>query len=95
MAIDTENKRRSCVSHKIPGLGIRPIPNSEISKSDRRHSGLYYAGIDARFVSTTFWTPVSDASSSNWVQSSDASSTWKRSTMSTASWVKQQETEDE
>ena len=31
MAIDTENKRRSCISHKIPGLGIRPSPDGAIS----------------------------------------------------------------
>lgn len=95
MAIDTENKRRSCVSHKIPGLGIRPSPDGAISKADRRHSGLYYAGIDPQFISTTFWVPSYDANTGSWTQTQFSSSSWKQKSSSSSTWVNQREARDE
>lgn len=95
MAIDSENKRRSIVSHKIPGLGVRPSPDGEIAKADRRHSGLYYSGIDAQFISTTFWVPSFDAGSTSWNPQTQSSSSWKQKSSVTTTWVNQQETEDE
>lgn len=79
MAIDTENKRRSCLSHRIPGLGIRPYPDGEISKPDRRHSGLYYAGVDSQYIPSTFWIKDFDAPDSNWNQINDSSTQWTQS----------------
>ncbi len=95
MAIDSENKRRSVVSHRIPGLGIRPRPDGAISISDRRHSGLYYAGIDPQFISTTFWVPSYDANTATWTQNQFASSNWKNGSNVTSTWVNQQEARDE
>lgn len=95
MSIDSENKRRSCMSHKLPGLGIRPRPDGSIGQSDRRHSALYYAGIDAQYIPTTFWVPVQDSVSSQWAVQTQSASNWKMGSSVSTQWVNQQETEDE
>jgi len=47
MAIDTRNKRASCIGVCLPVPGVLPNPDSTVDSNDRQMTAYTYAGIAA------------------------------------------------
>lgn len=46
MAIDTANKRMSCISIAVPAIGLAAVADGTVDESDMQSVGMCYAGID-------------------------------------------------
>jgi len=47
MAVDTRNKRASCLGLGLAALLVLPAPDAAVETGDRAHVAYCYAGIDA------------------------------------------------
>ena len=63
MAIDTADRRSSVIGQAMISLMVPPIPDSGISKDDRRHNSALYRGIDTAIIPRFRWIPEQDSNS--------------------------------
>lgn len=80
MSIDTPQKRYSVF--QLPGLMMNPMPNVNMTQSDRQQMADIYVGI-------TPVIPAGPPDTTIWTNSLNNDSIWKQDKENTTSWVKQ------
>jgi len=80
MAVDTRDKRYSAMSIGLPWRGAYPIPDGDISATDRRFLSRHYSGIAAPPP------PSPPVYTMSWLELSGTTLTWGTLTGTTLTW---------